>query len=30
LFTNIKQLVPVFHKWVYERRYPTFYAASDK
>ena len=24
------QLVPVFHKWVYERIYPIFYAASDK
>ena len=24
------QLEPVFHKWVYERRYPTVCAASDK
>jgi len=24
------QLEPVFHKWVYERRYRILYAASDK
>jgi len=28
--TDILAKVPVFHKWVYERRCPIFYADSDK